>query len=125
MNSFKIGNTEFGIGEILFSIENGVLDLEITGNDSVFNELMEDVNCEWVWALYPPRIYFHGVPYKENKIVIDTEFLNHYEIALYMMEHYDFTGSLKVTDSAIDIHGKVYIDGEVSTLDISVERKGM
>ncbi|MCM1101337.1 MAG: hypothetical protein NC079_04425 [Clostridium sp.] len=125
MNSFKIDHTEFGIGEISLSIENGVLDLEITGNDSVFNELMKDDNCEWIWALYPPRIYFHGIPYKENEIVVDTDFLDRYEIALYMMEHNDFIGSLKVTESTIDIHGKVYIDGGASTLDISVERKGI
>lgn len=41
MNSFKIGNTEFGIGKISFSIENDLLDLEITGSDEIFNELME------------------------------------------------------------------------------------
>ncbi|MCM1063984.1 MAG: hypothetical protein NC420_05810 [Eubacterium sp.] len=122
MNSFKIGNTEFGIGDISFSMEDGVLNLEITGNDGVFNELMKDDNCEWNWALYPPRIYFHDVPCKENEIVIDTDFLDHYEIALYMMEHNDFTGSLKITDSTIDIHGQVYMDGKASTLDISVQR---
>lgn len=123
MNSFKIGNTEFGIGKISFSIENDLLNLEITGSDDIFNELMEDDNCEWSWALYPPRIYFHDVPYKGNEIVIDTDFLDRNETALYMMEHYDFTGSLTVTDSSIDIHGQVYIDGNALLLAISVERE--
>ena len=123
MNSFKIGNTEFGIGKISFSIENDLLNLEISGSDDIFNELMEDDNCEWIWALYPPRIYFHDVPYKRNEIVIDTDFLNRNETALYMMEHNDFTGSLTVTDSSIDIHGQVYIDGNALLLAISAERE--
>ncbi|MBD5493637.1 MAG: hypothetical protein HDR12_04475 [Lachnospiraceae bacterium] len=122
MNSFKIGNTEFGIEKVSFSIENDLLNLEITGSDDIFDELMKDDNCEWSWALYPPRIYFHAVPYKGNEIVIDTDFLNHYDIALYMMEHNDFIGNLKITDSSIDIWGQVYIDGKELTLTISTER---
>ena len=123
MNSFKIGNTEFGIGKISFSIENDLLNLEITGSDEIFKELTKDDNCEWIWALYPPRIYFHDVPYKGNEIVIDMDFLNRNEAALYMMEHNDFTGSLKITDSSIDIHGQVYLVGDALTLAISAERK--
>ena len=123
MNSFKIGNTEFGIGKVSFSVENDLLDLEITGSDDAFNELMEDDNCEWSWALYPPRVYFHAVPYKENEIVIDTDFLNHYETALYMMEHNDLLGNLKITDNSIDFLGQVYIEGKALTLAISAERK--
>ena len=122
MNSFKIGNTEFGIEKVSFSIENDLLNLEITGSDDIFDELMKDDNCEWSWALYPPQIYFHAVPYKGNEIVIDTDFLNHYDIALYMMEHNDFIGNLKITDSSIDILGQVYIDGKELTLTISTER---
>lgn len=122
MNSFKIGNTEFGIGEVLFSIENDLLNLEITGNDDIFNELMKDDNCEWGWALYPPRIYFHAVPYKGNEIVIDTDFLNHYDAALYMMEHNDFSGNLKITDDSIDLLGQVSIVGKSLTLAISTGR---
>ncbi len=118
MNSFKIGNTEFGIGEVSFSIENDLLNLEITGSDNIFDELMKEDNCEWNWALYPPRIYFHAVPYNGDEIVIDTDFPNHYDTALYMMEHNDFTGSLKITDNSIDIHGQVYIAGNASTLAI-------
>lgn len=106
MNSFKIGKTEFGIGKISLSIENDLLTLEINGNDDVFDELMEDDGCEWSWALYPPRIYFRSVPYSGEKIVIDSDFLDHYETALYMMEHNDFTGVLEVTDSCIEIDRK-------------------
>lgn len=122
MNSFKIGKTEFGIGKISLSIENDLLTLEINGNDDVFDELMEDDGCEWSWALYPPRIYFRSVPYSSEKIVIDSDFLDHYETALYMMEHNDFTGVLEVTDSCIEIHGLVSIAGKTSALSIVAER---
>lgn len=128
MNSFKIGNTEFGIGNVSFSIENNLLNLEIEANEDIFNELTEQDDCEWSWALYPPRIYFHGVPctpFKENVIMVDENYLNHYDIALYMMEHNDFIGTLKVTDNSIDICGKVYIDGSILTLTISVDRKNL
>ena len=55
-------------------------------------------------------------------IVIDTDFLNRYKTALYMMEHNNFTDSITVTNSNIDIHGQVYTDGNASTLAISAER---
>lgn len=122
MNSFEIGNTEFGIGKISLSIENELLTLEINGNDDVFDELMKADDCEWSWALYPPRIYLRSVPYKGEKIVIDSDFLAHYDAALYMMEHNDFTGVLEVADSSIEIHGLVYIDRKASALAVIAER---
>lgn len=125
MDTFKIRNTEFGIGDVQFSIEDNLLNLEITGNDHIFDELTEDDECEWDWALYPPKIYFHGVPYTGKEIVVDTDFLNQYEIALYMMEHNDFTGTLKLSDNSIDICGQVEIDGESLPLVICVEKKNL
>lgn len=79
-------------------------------------------DCEWSWALYPPRIYLRSVPYKGEKIVIDSDFLAHYDAALYMMEHNDFTGVLEVADSSIEIHGLVYIDRKASALAVIAER---
>ncbi len=54
--------------------------------------------------------------------MIDSDFLAHYDTALYMMEHNDFTGVLDVTDSSIEIHGLVYIDGKASSLTVIAER---
>ncbi len=106
----------------MFSVENDLLTLEINGSDAILDELMKDDDCKWSWALYPPRIYLHAVPYNGNAIVIDHDFLNQYEAALYMMEHNDFTGSLEVTDSSIHIWGQVFIDGTALLLVISAER---
>ncbi|MBQ9991239.1 MAG: hypothetical protein IJP31_09940 [Lachnospiraceae bacterium] len=55
--------------------------------------------------------------------MVDRKLLDQCDIALYMMEHYDFTGTLKLSDSSIDICGQVEIDGEVLPLIISVKRR--
>lgn len=122
MNMFKIGDTDFGIGKVSFSVKNDLLDLDITGSDDVFDKLMEDDNSEWSWALYPPRLYLRGVPFKGNELVIDDDLLNNYDITLYIMEHNDFTGTLKVTDTGVEISGKAYMDGEVLELFVRIEK---
>lgn len=122
MNSFKIGDTEFGVGSVQFSIEDHLVNLEITGNEDVFHELMEDDDSEWSWALCAPKIYFWGVPYESKGIVVDEDFLDRYDVALYMMEHNDFTGMLEITDKNIHIRGQVDMMGEILAVCISVER---
>lgn len=101
MNSFKIGNKEFGIGNIHFSMEDHLVHLEINGDEKILDELSGEENGRWGWALYPPRLYFRGVPYDGESIVIDKGNLYDYDISLYMMEHNDFTGILKITDEHI------------------------
>ena len=123
MNTFQIDGTEFGVGEIQFSVADHLLNLEISGDEGIFDGLSEEDDSQWGWALYPPQIYFHDVPFTGEKIVIDREFLNHNEIALYMMEHYDFTGELKLTDGSIEIRGQVDMDGDRFPVVINVERK--
>jgi len=122
MNTFKMGETEFGVGKVSFSITNDLLDFDITGSDDIFDKLMEDENSEWSWALYPPRLYLRGVPFKGNELAIDDKLLDQYDITLYMMEHNDFTGTLKVTDKGVEISGEVYMDGETLELFVSVEK---
>ena len=46
MNTFKIGDTEFGIGDIQFSVTDNLLNLEITGDENILDELMEKEDCE-------------------------------------------------------------------------------
>lgn len=42
MNSFKIGNTEFGIGEVSYSLEDNVINLEICADELLFEALTKD-----------------------------------------------------------------------------------
>lgn len=122
MNSFKIGDTEFGIGDVQLSIGDGLINLEITGSEEIFNELTENDECRWSWALYPPKIYFRNVPFDNEAIIVDEEFLDQWDIALYMMEHNDFIGTLEVTDKNIHISGQAGIMGEISAVSINAER---
>lgn len=73
MNSFKIGETEFGIGNVEFSLEDEVLNLEITGDEEIFEKLTEDDDSKWSWALYEPQIYFQDIPFEGKEITIDNE----------------------------------------------------
>lgn len=123
MNSFKIGDTEFRIGDVHLSIKDGLIDLEITADEDIFDELTENDDCEWDWALYPPKIYFRNVPYNGKDIVVDEEFLEEYDVALYMMEHNDFTGTLKITDKNIHICGQVDMMGEMLAVSINIEKQ--
>lgn len=122
MNSFKIGDTEFGIGDVQLSVEDGLINLEITGSEDIFNKLTENDECKWSWALYPPKIYFRNVPYENKAIIIDEEFLDEYDIALYVMEHNEFTGTIEITNKTIQINGQADIMGEISAVSINVER---
>lgn len=121
MNSFKIGKTEFGTGKISFTVTNNLINLEINGNDQTFNSIMEDDNNEWSWALYPPKIYLKDVPNENNKRIIDNDYLNKYDIALYMMDYNDFTGILEIKDEFISIIGQVNIMGKLFPLTIHIE----
>lgn len=122
MGSFQIGTTEFGVGKVVLSTENNLLNLEISGNDDVFNQLTEADNSEWGWALYAPKIYFKDVPFQGNTLTIDNEILNRCDIALYMMEHNDFTGTVELTEDAVHIRGEVYLMDCILSVFIEINR---
>ena len=125
MNSFKIENTEFEIGNISFSIDNKIMNLEVSGNESVFDKLTEKDDSKWNWALYPPKIYFRDIPYEGKSIVVDKNFLDKYDIALYMMEYNDFIGTLDICEKTISIYGHVDIMGEILPISINIEREDL
>ena len=52
-----------------------------------------------------PEVKGQNVPYTGGDIVVDKNFAEQNEIALYMMEHYDFTGELKFSGGSIAICG--------------------
>ena len=119
MGSFKIDGTEFGIGNIKLSLDNGLLNLQVTGDSSIFDRLMDNGGSEWDWALYAPKIYFNNVPYKGGILEIDNSVLNRYDIALYMMEYNDFTGIIEISESNINIKGNVDLMGKIMPVSIT------
>jgi hypothetical protein len=122
MRSFKIGTTEFGVGKVVLSTENNLLNLEISGSGDMFDQLTEADDSEWGWALYAPKIYFEDVPFKGNTLTIDNETLNQCNIALYMMEHNDFTGTIELTEDVIHIQGEVYLMDSILPVFIEINR---
>ncbi len=119
MGSFKIDGTEFGIGNIKLSLDNGLLNLQVTGDSSIFDRLMDNGGSEWDWALYAPKIYFNNVPYKGGILEIDNSVLNRYDIALYMMEYNDFTGIIEISEGNINIQGNVDLMGKIMPVSIT------
>ncbi|MDO5045674.1 hypothetical protein [Campylobacter sp.] len=119
MNSFKINETEFGVGDAQISIEDNMINLKITADDEKFEALSDQDN--WGWALYPPEMYFYEVPYIGAKIKIDDSMLDRCDIGLYMMEHCAFKGVLEIKDNAVIISGNVDIIGEISKVHIIIE----
>jgi len=110
MNTFKIGETEFGIGQLKFEIsEEGLLkNLEISGNEAIFKEIFEDEKHEWSWILYPPKIYFREVNLSLDKeIIINEELLDENEIGLYADAHFYIFGTLTITNEFIAIKAEV------------------
>lgn len=100
MNSFTLGATEFGIdiskSKIKISVPEpqfgvGLLNLDVSGDASIFDELSSQEGSEWSWALYPPALYFHEIPIQLSLITSASEFAfevdNNLEYGLYMMEH--------------------------------------
>ena len=130
MDIFKIGKTNFGIGEVTLNIneERGIItDLAITANQQMFDAISEDEDGDWNWALYPPKIYFRGLHYKKSaekiKIDITDVLLDECDIALYFMEHFDVYGKLVITKNLVEINGEVEISGENYPLEIVAKAK--
>ena len=58
-------------------------------------------------------------------MVVDNDFVEKYEIGLYMMEHNDFFGTVKVMDEGIYIQGKVDMMGEQLPVFISISKESL
>lgn len=121
MNSFKIGGIEFGIGKFSAALKDGVFDVEIEGDEDVFDELCEDDDFKFDWAAYPPKIYIKGVSFDGGVLEINDELSQGHDIALYMMEHYDFSGKLTHENGVISIEGEADLDGEIESVSVRIE----
>jgi hypothetical protein len=124
VNFFKIGDTNFGIGEIVLKIENGIIsNLTITGNEDTYKQITADESGYWYLStLNPPKIYFRELPLDDGKIEITDELLDEYDIALYFNEHNDLYGTLAINDKYITIKGEVNLWGSIYPLEIIAEK---
>ena len=110
VNTFKIDDTDFGIGEVICKIENGtIVDLTIAGNKKTTWSISNEERSKWSWILAPPIVFFKGIPFEQesNKIEITDELLDEYDISFYLFEHHDIYGTLTINDIHIIISGEV------------------
>lgn len=129
MNEFKINDSEFGIDAKKSSFgltpDGGELFVEICGDREAFEILESAPQSPWDWALYPPKFYVHGFPFKrtgDGKCVahISLEDLEEYEAALYMMAHHDVSDVTVelVPGQYVLIRGKVQLFQEEESFSI-------
>lgn len=129
MQKFILGNDNFGVGKIMYKIdnENSVInDLTIIGDQQLFEALSDDKQSEWNWALYPPKLYLREVPYQMRgdkiEIAVTEESLDNYDIALYFMEHNDINGVFTIDENKVLVfEGTTYISGVEKKLKLEVK----
>ena len=123
MNIFKIGDTDFGIGEFALQIENGIIsNLTIAGNEDVYKQLTADENgCWYSSTLCPPKIYFREIPLNDGKIEITDELLDEYDVALYFNEHNDLYGTLTISDKLVAVKGEANLWGTIYPIEVIAE----
>lgn len=120
MSSFALDGIEFGVENVEFSFENGILNLDFGGNEELFDELCEDDDFVFGWAMYVPEIYFHEIPCDSNGCV-EISFDSDLECAMYMMEHNPLEGVLKVDSGVVSFEGTVDLMGEIKELSFCID----
>ncbi len=91
---FKLEESDFEIdNDFRFSFVEGILNLDVCGNQKVFDDLTEDESHPYSWALYPPKFYIHDLPLgldtdiNNFEYIITEDDVDEYEIDLYLMEY--------------------------------------
>jgi hypothetical protein len=128
MPHFIINGFDFGIDPTAseFRADGVTLDIKIVGSKVIMDEIMEADDHPWSWLLYPPFIFFRGLPYQPTttgdfKRDISDNDLDEYDIALYATEHCDVLPcSLVRIGNLLKIFGQVH-QIEAHALDFDVE----
>lgn len=122
---FIISNDNFGIENFVCNInyeKQIVEEIEINGNVNLFDKITEQNDSEWNWLVYPPKFYMFNVPYsisdQKISIEIDYQLLDKYDIAIYMMEHFDIEGFLSIYKNIFEFNGICYINDQEYPLKI-------
>lgn len=128
MQKFLLGSDNFGIGKVDFKTDRkkGLLSITLFGEQDLFDKLSGNEDGPWNWALYPPKLYFHELPFDpEEKIIrlrIDEALLDECDIALYLMEHNDVEGEFEIdADNHFRFSGIAWISGEETAIEVDVQ----
>ncbi|MGI4832887.1 MAG: hypothetical protein ACRYFK_05435 [Janthinobacterium lividum] len=115
-NYFWLNETDFGIGEIQFRKNEleGKLTLEINASREITERISADEQAEFGWLLYPPQLYFRDVPISQTlglkQFRVDEQLLDEYDVALYMLEHYNIVGIAELTATTFAFTGCAQLD---------------
>src|SRR5262249_4807697 len=133
---FFIGRTNFGVdivkstfGFSATSDGKRVLNIEIYGDQDVYDKTTAEEDSEWSWTLYPPFFYLRGysIPAttkaQERTIEFTSQDLENIDLALYMMEHNTVEDvSLKISDIRVEISGQVDLIGDMMDFSINLTK---
>lgn len=130
MNTFHLDETDFGINlaKSFFSIDTvdgvQVVNVEIVGDNAKYDAITETGDSEWSWTLYPPRLYIHDFPLKDDNGIMRARILqdnlDEYEAAIYLMEHNDVDDvELSICrDGVLQVRGTVFLSGRTRTFSV-------
>ena len=126
---FKIDSYDFKLDtSTYFNLDGGVLNCEIMGEQTAFDEIVEDEMNPYSWALYPPKLYIRELPIEQSdadrfEYSISQTDLDNCDIGLYMMEHYTiFPCKIKGSGSVVIVEGLVH-ELQDSPVSLCVELK--
>jgi len=126
MNTFKLHGIELGVEYVFLNIseEGLLLNLEVEADEKFCDEIKANENHIWKTLVFLPLIYFYDVNFSLDEKIVISPFHNK-EIALNMWEHWDFCGTLTVTEEHIEIEG--IVEGNLPEapyqLEIWIDRK--
>ena len=125
VSRFLIDNTEFGVGQVTFSINPtaNTFTVEIVGDEAIAASIGAAESHPFNWISYPPHFYVRDAVFTHEGDIktldIDEDALDEYDIALYLMEHNDVLGTFTLTaDGLITVVGTVAINGNAVKLAI-------
>jgi hypothetical protein len=117
MAYFVIDGFDFGVDTARSSlvVADSTFELKLVGDEAVIGEIMTRENHPWNWLIQPPFLYAIGLPCQldskgDFKHDITEQELDDYDIALYVMEHFDvFPCKISKAGAVVTISGKVHI----------------
>ena len=134
MNIFKIDDTDFGIGKVIFtsSYERGTISVVIEADkERYFQEVAPNEDSPWAWGGHPPRLNLRELPSNDGTVAVeiteeiyedDEKYPNVYDISLVFYEHYDIYGTLVINDNYIIVKGTVDFQGDIRSLEMVADK---
>jgi hypothetical protein len=114
---FVIDGFDFGVDAARSSlaVTGSTFTLNLVGDEAVYGDTIRGENHPWNWLIQPPFLYANAVPCQLDsdgnfEHQITEQELDDYDIALYIMEHFDVLPCMiSKKGSVVTVSGKVHI----------------